>query len=185
MQSFDNHFANGAALAPPIVHVNSTSQEIWIGNDHGGYELKCKLLEYLNSKNLAYNDLGSNSAEIVRYPHLAAKVAGAISSGVSERGILICSTGIGMSIIANKFKGVRASVCTSTYMGKMTRAHNDSNILCLGGKITGPLEAIDILEAWLYTEYTGGRHCISLGLIEEAECVLTTGANWQPGDLTT
>jgi ribose 5-phosphate isomerase B len=85
-----------------------------------------------------------------------------------------------MSIIANRFRGVRAALCTSTYMGKMTRAHNDSNILCLGGKITGEFEAIDILEAWLTTPYEGGRHDISLGLIHEAETQLSTNRAGDP-----
>ena len=85
-----------------------------------------------------------------------------------------------MSLIANKFKGVRAALCTNTYMGKMTRAHNDSNILCLGGKITGVLEALDILDAWLDTEYEGGRHDISLGLIGEAEEAICNPEGWRP-----
>jgi len=153
---------------------------IWIGNDHGGYELKLHIVDYLKNKDIQVYDVGSHSTEIVRYPYYAAKVAGAVSRGEAERGILICSTGIGMSIIANKFKGVRASLCTSTYMGKMTRAHNDSNILCLGGKITGVLEALDILEAWLTTKYEGGRHDISLSMIKDAEDVLLTSAIWQP-----
>ena len=143
--------------------------EIWLGNDHGGYEMKSQIIEHLNRKGYAVKDVGSHSTEIVRYPHYAAEVAKAVSQGTAARGILICSTGIGMSIIANKFKGVRASLCTSTYMGKMTRAHNNSNILCLGGKITGILEALDIVDAWLATEYEGGRHDISLGLIARAE----------------
>ena len=148
--------------------------KILIGNDHGGYELKVKILEYLDEKGIEYEDVGCSSTDIVRYPHFAEKVAGAVSNEICKRGILICSTGIGMSIIANKYKGVRASMCTSTYMGKMTRAHNNSNILCLGGKITGEFEALDILEAWLTTEYQGGRHDISLGLIEEAEEVINS-----------
>lgn len=142
---------------------------IWIGNDHGGYDLKLNIVKYLENRGILYNDIGSDSNEIVRYPHYGKIVANAVSCGEAERGILICSTGIGMSIIANKFTGVRASLCTSTYMGKMTRAHNDSNILCLGGMITGTLEALDILEAWLYTEYEGGRHDISLKMIKESE----------------
>lgn len=146
--------------------------KIWIGNDHGGYDLKVEILEYLDKKGIEYHDVGSSSSEIVRYPNYAKQVAGAVSNQECERGILICSTGIGMSIIANKFKGVRASLCTSTYMGRMTRAHNNSNLLCLGGKITGVFEALDILEAWLTTEYEGGRHDISLGLIADAEEVL-------------
>lgn len=158
--------------------------EIWIGNDHGGFDLKSQIVEFLNRKGIALNDVGTGSTDIVRYPYFAQKVAGAVSEGRVARGILICSTGIGMSIIANKFKGVRASLCTSTFMAKMTRAHNDSNILVLGGKITGVLEALDILEAWLSTEYEGGRHAISLGLIREAEEAICNPAGWQPADTT-
>ena len=142
---------------------------IWIGNDHGGYELKLNITAHLEQKGITVVDVGCDLTEIVRYPDYAAKVAGAISRGESARGILICSTGIGMSIAANKFKGVRAALCTSTYMGKMTRAHNDSNILCLGGKCTGVFEALDILEAWLTTPFEGGRHSISLELIDKIE----------------
>ncbi len=156
---------------------------IWIGNDHGGYTLKLGILKYFEEAGIPYVDVGSNSTEIVRYPRFAAKVAAAVSSGKAKRGILICSTGIGMSVIANKFKGVRASLCTSTYMGKMTRAHNDSNILCLGGKITGELEALDILQGWLSAEYEGGRHDISLGLIKQAENLLCTGVIEDEGSL--
>jgi ribose 5-phosphate isomerase B len=156
------------------------NQTIWIGNDHGGYELKLQVIEYLGKKGIPVHNVGSDSTEIVRYPYYAARVAGAISRGEAEKGILICSTGIGMSIIANKFKGVRASLCTSTYMGRMTRAHNHSNILCLGGKITGVFEALDILEVWLSTAYEGGRHDISLGLIAEAEETLCHKRDWTP-----
>ena len=153
---------------------------ILIGNDHGGYDLAQHILTHVAEKRIPAEHVGSFSGEIVRYPYYAAKVAGAVSRGEIERGILICSTGIGMSIIANRFKGVRASLCTSTYMGKMTRAHNDSNLLCLGGRITGYLEAPDILEAWLTTPYDGGRHDISLGLIGEAESVLSNPGGWTP-----
>ncbi|RAV04961.1 ribose 5-phosphate isomerase B [Paenibacillus sp. YN15] len=154
---------------------------IWIGNDHGGYDLKLHIIDYFKSKGIAYHDVGTDSAQIVRYPYYAAKVAEAVSGGEADRGILICSTGIGMSIFANRFKGIRASLCTSTYMGRMTRAHNNSNLLCLGGKITGVLEALDILETWLTTEYEGGRHDISLGLIAEAEEALCTSNAWEHG----
>lgn len=161
-----------------------TGNELWIGNDHGGYELKRQVVDFLRIKEIAVHDVGTDSTEIVRYPHFAAKVAGAVADGRARRGILICSTGIGMSIIANKFKGVRASLCTSTFMGKMTRAHNDSNVLCLGGKITGVFEALDILEAWLTTDYEGGRHAISLGLIEQAEAAIGNPSGWQPEQTT-
>ena len=143
---------------------------IYIGSDHGGYLLKQAIKDCLDLKGIPYKDVGSDSTEIVRYPTYAEEVAMAVSEHRASKGILICSTGIGMSIVANRFKGVRASLCTDSYMGRITRAHNDSNILCLGGKITGELEAVDILENWLTTEFEGGRHTISLGLIEELDC---------------
>ena len=156
------------------------SDNIWIGNDHGGYEMKCQLVEHLEQKGVPVVDIGSNSTDIVRYPYFAAKIAGAVSKGDIKRAILVCSTGIGMSIIANKFKGVRASVCTSTYLAKMTRAHNNSNVLCLGGKVTGIFEALDIVDTWLDTDYEGGRHDISLGLLQEAEEAISRPEGWTP-----
>ena len=158
------------------------NEKIWIGNDHGGYETKLEICKELNKRGLPYHDVGHHSTEICRYPYYASLVAGAISASTAKRGILICSTGIGMSILANKFKGVRASVCTSTYLGRMTRAHNNSNVLCLGGKTTGIFEIMDILEAWLTTPYEGGRHDISLGLLSEAEDILSSGNVWRPED---
>ena len=157
-------------------------EEIWIACDHGGFELKQHVLRFLETRSQGYHDVGCHSTEIVRYPYFAARVAEAVVRGEAPRGILICSTGIGMSIIANRYRGVRASLCTSTYMGKMTRAHNDSNVLCLGGRITGSFEALDILEAWLDTPYEGGRHDISLGLIRDAEAALSTCGVWEPVD---
>jgi ribose 5-phosphate isomerase B len=154
------------------------TDEIWIGNDHGGHTLKLCIIEFLRENDIPFKDIGGHSEEIVRYPHYAATVAGAVSKGETNRGLLICSTGIGMSIIANRFSGVRASLCTSTYMAKMTRRHNNSNILCLGGKITGEFEALDILDAWLHTEFEGGRHLISLGLIEDAEKAICNPDGW-------
>src|SRR5262245_18492215 len=129
---------------------------IRIGCDHGGDVLKQHVVKFLAGRSLAAHDVGCHSTEIVRYPYFAAQVAEAILKGEARRGILICSAGIGMRIIANRYRGVRASLCTSTYMGKMTRAHNDSNLLCMGGKITGVLEGLDILDAWLVTPYEGG-----------------------------
>lgn len=145
---------------------------IYIGSDHGGYALKLVMIQRLGEMGLTYVDVGTDSTEIVRYPYYAAQVAGAVADGRADRGILICSTGIGMSIMANRFKGVRASLCTDTYMAKMTRKHNNSNLLCLGGKITGEYEAVDILETWIKESYEGGRHDISLNLITEAEVEL-------------
>lgn len=155
---------------------------IWIGCDHGGYHLKTVIVAELQRKDIDVVDVGTDSTEIVRYPFFAAKVASAVSRSEADRGILICSTGIGMSIIANRYRGVRASLCTSGYMGRITRAHNDSNILCLGGKITGDFEAIDILHEWITTEFEGGRHEISLGMIGEAEESMCVGEPWETDD---
>jgi ribose 5-phosphate isomerase B len=154
--------------------------KIVIGNDHGGYELKVRIAEHLSRRGIEVVDAGSDSTEIVRYPYFAAKVANMVADGRVPRGILICSTGIGMSIMANKRRGIRAALCTSTYMARMTREHNDSNILCLGGKITGEFEAIDIVDTWLEAEYQGGRHDISLGIIAEAEETLCMDNPWVP-----
>ena len=155
-------------------------KKIMIANDHGGYVLKQAIKKYLDEKGYTVEDIGTHSEEIVRYPYYASVVADAVATGKIQRGILICSTGIGMSIIANKFNGVRAAVCHSSYQAKMTAAHNNSNILCLGGKCSGTLEALDILDNWLNTEYEGGRHDISLGLINEAEKVNFSGNTWRP-----
>lgn len=155
---------------------------IWIGNDHGGFELKSQIAKHLADRGMAIHDVGCHSEEIVRYPYYAALVAEAIVRKEASRGILICSTGIGMSIIANRYQGIRASLCTNAHMGKMTRAHNDSNILCLGGKITGVSEAVDILDAWLETPFEGGRHQISLGLIRDAESAISSCGVWEPID---
>ncbi len=151
------------------------SERIVIGNDHGGYEAKLEIVKHLKEKGIEVVNVGSDSTKIVRYPAYARKVAGAVARGECERGILVCSTGIGMSIAANKIRGVRASVCTSHYMGMMTRQHNDSNVLCLGGKITGTCELLDIVDAWIDNDYVGGRHDISLGLIGEMEDELGLG----------
>jgi ribose 5-phosphate isomerase B len=155
-------------------------RKLIIGNDHGGYQLKTALVSHLRAKGYDVEDIGSHSEEIVRYPYYAARVARQVSVNSEVYGILICSTGIGMSIIANKFKGVRAALCYSSYQGKMTSAHNSSNILCLGGRCIGPFEAIDIVDQWLNTAYEGGRHDISLGLIRDAEEVNFSGRAWDP-----
>lgn len=153
---------------------------IWIGNDHGGFVMKQAIVEHLREKGIAVRDAGSDSEQIVRYPFYAAQVAEAVVRGQAERGILICTTGIGMSIIANKYRGVRASLCMTEHMGRMTRAHNDSNVLCLGGKNTSIEEALKILDAWLDTPYEGGRHDISLGLIHDAEEAMNNRSLWEP-----
>jgi ribose 5-phosphate isomerase B len=155
-------------------------ERIWIGNDHGGYRVKLALCAYFEENRIPYLNIGCDSEDIVRYPYYAGEVAQAVSEGRIRRGVLICSTGIGMSIAANRYPGVRASLCCTPYMGRMTREHNDSNILCLGGKITAEAVAVEILGAWLSTGYSGGRHDISLGLIQEEEACLARGLPWNP-----
>jgi len=151
-----------------------SDKRILIGNDHGGYDAKVKIAEHLQKKGYEVVNVGSESDEIVRYPNYVKKVAGPISKGEFGKGILICSTGIGMSIAANKFKGIRAAVVGSHYEAKMTRQHNNSNILCLGGKTKGIFELIDYVDTWLENDYVGERHAISLGIIEEIENELGT-----------
>jgi ribose 5-phosphate isomerase B len=154
--------------------------KLMIGNDHGGLEAKRFIVQHLNKNGYEAINVGSDTEEIVRYPYYAALVAGGVSRGEAEGGILVCSTGIGMSIVANKFKGIRASVCTSHYTAMMTRKHNDSNILCLGGKTLGLAEIGDILEAWLKYEYEGGRHMISLAMIADGEDRMLNVCDWYP-----
>ena len=142
---------------------------IIIASDHGGYRLKQYVREYLQEHDIPYVDIGCESEEIVRYPYYAAEVARRIQSGEFSRGILICSTGIGMSIVANRYAGIRASAISDHYSAAMTRQHNDSNVLCLGGKVIGEFLACDILEAWLSNPYIGGRHQISLNLLRDID----------------
>ena len=157
-------------------------KKIYLGNDTAGYYLKSKCIEYLDGKGIPYVDCGSDDnpdIEATRYPFFAAKVAAAVQSGEARFGILICGTGIGISMTANKFKGVRAALVGSTYQAKMTRRHNDANILCMGGRTIGEWEAIDILETFLNTEYDGGFHDGSLDLIREMENLMMTDQVWQ------
>ena len=143
--------------------------KVYIANDHGGVELKNRIIQEFAPKGYEFVNLGTDTTDIVRYPYYAEQVAKHVEQDPESRGILICSTGIGMSMAANKFKGIRAALCTDAYMAKMTRKHNNSNVLCLGGQVTGILEALDMVELWLTTEFEGGRHCISLGLLDEIE----------------
>ena len=131
--------------------------KIIIGSDHGGFNLKTSIIEHLKNNGVEVVDLGCYSNESCDYPVVATKVAKEVLE-TGEKGILICGTGIGVSITANRFEGIRASHCTDTYTARMTRLHNDSNVLCLGERITGVGLALDIVEVWLNTEFEGGRH---------------------------
>ena len=132
--------------------------KIYIGNDHGGVALKNKIIETFAPKGYEFVNLGTDTTEIVRYPYYAEQVAKHVEQDPESRGILICSTGIGMSMAANKFKGIRAALCTDPYMAKMTRKHNNSNVLCLGGRVLGPGLANELVDAFLDTSFEGGRH---------------------------
>ena len=142
---------------------------IAIGCDHGGFHLKPVILKYLDEQKIPYRDFGTYSEESCDYPDFALKVAKAVASGECEKGILICGTGIGISIAANKVKGIRAALCGDVFSAKATRAHNDANILALGERVTGPGLAVEILKAFLNTEFEGGRHATRVGKIAKIE----------------
>lgn len=130
---------------------------IVIGSDHGGFRLKNEIIAHLKEHGYEVSDLGCKSTESCDYPLIAKAVAKEVLANEGN-GILVCGTGIGMSITANRFDGIRASHCTDTFTARMTRMHNDSNILCLGERITGTGLAFDIVDIWLNTEFEGGRH---------------------------
>ncbi len=132
--------------------------KIAIGSDHGGYALKTRLVEILKEKNITVEDMGCDSPESVDYPDYAAAVADAVSNATVDQGIVICMTGIGMSMAANKFPRVRAALCLNAEMAALTRQHNNANVLCLSGKYTVESEVEGLLEAWLNNAFEGGRH---------------------------
>lgn len=131
---------------------------IALGSDHGGYLYKEELKKHLDEKGIEYIDFGTDSTASCDYPVYAEKVCKAIQSGECEKGILICGTGIGMSICANKFKGIRAAVCGDHFSAEFTRKHNDSNVLCMGARTIGAGVALQLADIFLSTEFEGGRH---------------------------
>ncbi len=140
---------------------------IALGCDHGGYELKQEIIKHLQERKIEFKDYGCDSLESVDYPLYAKKVANVVASGECEKGILICGTGIGISIAANKVKGIRAALCTDCFMAEATRLHNDANILALGGRVVGPGLALKIVDTFLDTEFSNDeRHIRRIGMIE-------------------
>ena len=131
---------------------------IAIACDHGGFDLKSVLLQKLTEEGYEVIDLGTNSTESVDYPDKAHTLAEAILNKKADRGILICGSGIGISIAANRHKGIRAALCTDPLMAKLSREHNDANVLCLGGRIVGSSLAAAMVDAFLHTDFAGGRH---------------------------
>jgi ribose 5-phosphate isomerase B len=144
---------------------------IAIGSDHGGWELKEYLKEFLIRQGFLIEDLGLPNPDRCDYPVIGIKLARLVSEGKIKRGILICGTGIGMSIVANRFPGVRAALCHNMYTARMSREHNNSNVLVLGGRVLGKSLAEEILRVWLYTNFpdTDGRHSQRLKLITNLE----------------
>ena len=144
---------------------------IAIGCDHGGFELKNHVIKYLQDKGYEVKDYGTYSEESVDYPDCAKPVCEAVISGEAENGILFCGTGIGISMAANKYKGIRAALCSDVYSAKMTKQHNNANIICMGGRVIGRELAFMIVDAWLETEFEGGRHVNRIAKIHEIENV--------------
>lgn len=143
---------------------------IYIGADSAGYTLKEEVKAHLTELGYTVNDMGTDSTASCHYPLFASKVSESVQSDLEGSfGILICGTGIGMSMCANKYNGIRAAVCGDTYSAKMTRCHNDANVLCIGARVTGSCLALDIVDAFLGAEYEGGRHAIRVGMMTDIE----------------
>ncbi len=142
---------------------------IVLGSDHGGLELKAAVQQVLEERGIKAQDMGTGNDDSVDYPDFAGKVALAVSSGEAECGVLICGTGIGMSIAANKYPGVRAALVTDEYMAQMAKEHNNANILVMGGRVMSDEAARRLVQVWLDTEYEGGRHQRRLDKIARIE----------------
>ena len=140
-----------------------------LGSDHGGFELKQEIIKHLEKKGIEYKDFGCYTPESIDYPVIAKQVAKAVANGEYERGILVCGTGVGISIAANKVKGIRAACCDDHFSVKYTRLHNDANILCLGGRVVGPGVVCELVDLFVETEFEGGRHARRVSLIHEIE----------------
>jgi ribose 5-phosphate isomerase B len=143
--------------------------KIAIGSDHAGYDLKDYLTEHMQKRGVEVVDLGGFKPERMDYPVIGEKVGGAVAKGEYDRGVLICGSGVGISISANKVPGIRAVVCSEPYSAMMSRLHNDSNILAIGARVVGQELALMILDTWLDTEFEGGRHADRVGLIRKIE----------------
>ena len=144
-------------------------RKIYIGADSAGFALKGEVIEHLKSQGYECVNLGCDSAESCHYPIFASKVSEAVQADSESFGILICGTGIGMSMCANKHRGIRAAVCSDTYSAKMTRCHNDANVLCIGARVIGSCLALDIVDAFLGAEFEGGRHALRVDMMSEIE----------------
>lgn len=151
--------------------------KIALGCDHAGFGLKEEILSLLQTLNVEVVDCGTNSTTSVDYPDFGEKVSVLVSSGKIERGMLICGTGLGMSMVANKFPNVRASLCNDLFTAKMSRLHNDANVLVLGGRVIGKDLAYEIVKTWVSTPFEGDRHLKRLNKIKKIEESLRTDRN--------
>ncbi len=151
-----------------LLQRGNLDMKIIVGSDHGGFSLKTIIAAHLEQQGIAVEDVGCYSEDSCDYPVIAKEVAKKVLLEAG-RGILVCGTGIGMSIAANKFKGIRASLCSDTYSARMTRKHNNSNVLCLGERVIGPGLALDIVDEWLVTDFEGGRHERRVNMLELEE----------------
>ncbi|SRR5581483_3007647 len=142
---------------------------IALGADHAGWQLKEQIKAWLLDRSAELLDFGTHSPDAVDYPDYAAQVGEAVAAGKATRGVLICGTGIGMAMAANKVPGVRAAFCPDLFTARMSRQHNDANVLALGGRLTGRELALEILDMWLRTEFQGGRHARRIGKLAELE----------------
>lgn len=142
---------------------------IAIGSDHGGYELKGEVIAWLTENNYEYMEFGCMDGKSIDYPNVAEDVCAKVLDGTAEYAILICGTGIGISMAANKINGIRAALCTDTYMAKYTRLHNNANALCMGGRVLGAGAALEIVDTFLHTGFEGGRHQRRVDLITDIE----------------
>ena len=154
-------------------------KKIAIASDHGGFDLKESIIAFLLKKGWEIDNLGAPSTDSVDYPDYGIKLAEAIIDKKFVRGILICGTGIGMSIVVNRFSGIRGALCSDVYTAKMCREHNDSNILIMGGRVISVGSAMEILDTWLNTEFEGGRHKRRLDKIKEIDTNLKTKSSGQ------
>jgi ribose 5-phosphate isomerase B len=143
--------------------------KIIIASDHAGLELRQELVALLRERSVSFDDVGPTSHDSVDYPDFASKVARAVAAGQYELGVLVCGTGIGMSIVANKYRGVRAALCSTEFEARMARSHNDANVLCVGQRVVGVGVARGILETFLATPFAGGRHEQRVQKIRQAE----------------
>ncbi len=140
-----------------------------LGSDHAGYELKCEVKKYLDENSIEYKDYGCFEGEACDYPTIAEQVCLTVADKTSDKAILFCGTGIGISMAANKVKGIRAACCSDYFSAKFTRLHNDANVLCLGGRVVGAGLACELVQVFIDTEFEGGRHQRRVDLITDIE----------------